>query len=145
MDRHLPKPATVHRRRGAVLALVLVCLMVAMALLVSIAKLAAGGRRMVQAEAQQVQAAWLAESGLQRAAAQLAADPDYQGETWSLPAELLPGTRPAAVKIEVQPVPAQPDQRLVRVQADYPDDPQHRARHTKQALVQVSRRIGEEP
>ena len=108
-------------------------------------KLAAAGRRMMRTETWQVQAAWLAESGLERAAARLAADADYQGETWALSAEQLAGPEGAAVKIEVKPIAEQPGQRLVRVQADYPGDSQHRARHSKQAVVQVSQSEGEEP
>ena len=80
-----------------------------------------------------------------RAAARLAADPGYQGETWNVPAEQLAGSDAAVVNIEVQPAGEQPDLRLVSVRADYPDHPRHRARQTKRALVQLPTRKGANP
>lgn len=124
------------RRRGAVLVMVLVCMMVALVILTSLVKLAAAGRRMTDRQAWQVQATWLAESGLERAAWRLAADANYKGETWTLSADQMAAADAAVVRIEVETIPEQPNRRLVRVRADYPDHPQHRARQTKQAVVQ---------
>jgi Tfp pilus assembly protein PilV len=117
--------------------MVLVCAMVALAILVSLVKLAVAERRLVDQEAWRVQAAWLAEAGLERAAWRLAADADYAGETWSLSPEQLAATDSAVVRIRVEAVPQHPNRRLVRVQADYPDHPQHRARESKQAAVEL--------
>jgi Tfp pilus assembly protein PilV len=126
------------RRQGAVLVLVIVCVVVALVLLLSIAKLAAAGRRMTDQQSWQLQATWLAESGLERAAWRLAADADYTGETWTLSADQLADDDSAVVAIQVEPLPEQPNRRLVRVQADYPDHPQHRARQSTQAVVQLA-------
>lgn len=126
------------RRRGAVLVMVLVCMMVALAILVSLVKLAAAGRRMVDEQSWQVQAVWLAESGLERAAWRLATDADYTGETWTLSADQLAAADAAVVTIQVETIREQPNGRLVRVQADYPDHPQHRARESKQAVVRLA-------
>ena len=118
--------------------MVLVCMMVALVILTSLVTLAAAGRRMTDRQAWQVQATWLAESGLERAAWRLAADADYTGETWTLSAGQMAAADAAVVRIEVETIPEQPNRRLVRVRADYPDHPQHRARQTKQAVVQLA-------
>jgi Tfp pilus assembly protein PilV len=109
--------------------------MVAGVVLSSMLGTAAAHRRALRTELWRVQAQWLAESGLERAAWRLAADPQYTGEVWKLPAEQLDGTAAAAVRIEVETVSDQPNRRLVRAQADYPDDPHDRARQTKEAVV----------
>jgi len=115
----------------------IVCIAVASVIFLSILRLSVAERTRVEVEAWQVQAAWLAESALERAAARLADDPDYEGETWSLSAEDL-GTRDgAAVTIRAETIPEQKQRRLIRVEADYPDHPQHRARHSKQIVVEV--------
>jgi Tfp pilus assembly protein PilV len=125
------------RRRGAVLLVALVVIIVAAAVFVSVLKLSVAERRRVQTEAWQVQAAWLAESGMERAAAQLAADPLYRGETWSLSADHLGAAHGAVVRIEVDTVQDQEQRRLVHCEADYPDHPQQRARHSKQVMMDV--------
>jgi len=130
-------------RRAAVLIVTLVCVAVASSMLVSLAKNAVAGRRMMQNESRRLQAIWLAESALERAVWRLAADADYQGETWILSAEQLAGPRRGVVKIEIQTIPEQPDHRLVRVQADYPDHPQHRVRQHKEARVSLAQPTGE--
>jgi len=124
-------------RRGAALVVVFVCLAVLSILFTSLLRLAVAQRGALEGHAWQVQAAWLAESALERAAWRLAADADYPGENWRLPAEAIGGRHAAAVTIEVLDVAERPDCRLVRVRADYPDHPQHRSRERKQVLVQL--------
>ena len=130
-------PGKRRRRQGVVLVVVIVCVMVAAVVFTSIVKLAAAQRRMIDRQSWQMQATWLAESGLERAAWRLAADPNYPGETWTLPADQLAGTDGAVVKINVETIPELPNRRLVRIRADYPDHPQHRSRQSKQAVVQL--------
>jgi Tfp pilus assembly protein PilV len=125
------------RRRGVVLLVAVVCIAVASVIFVSLLQLSAAERRRVEAEAWQVQAAWLAESAVERAVARLAADPNYQGETWSLSPGELGTPHNAVVIVQVETIPEQKQRRLIRVQADYPDHPQHRARHSKQITVEV--------
>jgi Tfp pilus assembly protein PilV len=122
------------RRRGAALLVVIVVLAVASAVIVSVVKLAAAQRQQLRTAQWRMQAGWLAESALDRAAARLAADAAYQGETWRVPAEELDHAA-AAVTIHVEAVAGQPGRRLVRVQADYPDDPHGRARQGREAIV----------
>jgi len=130
---------SVRGRRGAVLLVAIVCIAVASVIFLSLLRLSVAERRRVETEAWQVQAAWLAESGIERAAARLAADPEYQGETWALPADLLGGRYDAVVKIRVETIPDDEPRRLVHVEADYPDDPQNRARRSKQVVMEVER------
>jgi len=126
-------------RRGAILILVLVCLAVATALIVGAVRLAAVSHRAAKTEGWNLQAAWLAESGLERAAARLAANPGYQGETWNVPRAHLDGRHGGTVVIEVlRPDADQPRRRSVRIRADFPDDPDFRVRHSKQVLMNLS-------
>jgi Tfp pilus assembly protein PilV len=129
-------------RRGAVLVVVLVCLAVAAAMFVVLVKLAATGRQSMQTQCWRMQAQWLAESGLERAAARLAADAKYTNETWTISAEELGGDAAGVVRIRAEAVADRPNRRLVSVEADYPDDPQHRVRCNKQIVVDVHRTIG---
>ena len=122
-------------RRGALLIVAIVCVGLTAVVLVMLTQLAVAERRALRTNAWQVQAAWLVESGLERAAARLAGDPEYQGENWTIAADLLPDNQPAVVRIQVEPSAQQAGQCLVRVEADYPDHPQHRARQSKQVVL----------
>jgi hypothetical protein len=122
-------------RRGVVLVVVLVCLMVAAALFVLVVKQAASEHQVIDADYRGLQAAWLAEAGVERAAARLVAQADYAGETWTIPAAELAADEGAVVRIEVKTIAGRPEQRSVRVEADYPDTPNHRRRQVKQIVV----------
>lgn len=136
-------PAGLHRkpgrapRRAAAVVVAIVCLVVASVIFLTLVRTMIAQRDSVEAAAWRIQAAWLAESGLERAAAQLAADAAYRGETWTIPAEELDSHNAAVVRIEVQPVSESPNARQVRVQADFPNHPEHRARQTKETVVYV--------
>lgn len=130
-------PASGAGRRGAALIVALVAIAVATVVFMSTLRLAVAEREALQVEAWRAQAAWLVESGLERAAAKLAADPQYQGETWRVAGAALGGKLGAAVQIDVQPLPDQPERRSVHVRADYPDHPQRRARQSKQVVIEV--------
>ncbi len=118
-----------------VLVAVLACVGLAGVLMLSVARLAAARRADVRACGEALQARWLAESALDRAAARLAAEPGYTGETWTVAAEALGGEDGGSVRIEVLAVAGQPTQRRVRVEADYPDDPSIRVRISKEIIV----------
>jgi hypothetical protein len=121
-----------------VLLIVLVSLIVAMAVLVSVARLAVAERKAWQNDVWQIQADWLAESGLERAAARLRHDPSYRGERWTIPAALLGGRCGGAVKLRVDAIPGRPAQRRVRAEADYPDDPRRRARRSRETILAIA-------
>jgi type II secretory pathway component PulK len=109
------------RRRGVALVLVLACLFVVALVGMALLRSAANQYRQLRLERQRLQAFWLAESGVLRAAARLNGPTDYSGETWNIPAAELDGDSAGSVRIEVQMVPDQPKQRLVLVEAHFPD------------------------
>lgn len=143
------------RQRGAILIVVLVCLAVAAAISVTVVRQIAAERQAVQMNYRSVQALWLAEAGLERAAARLAADPKYNGETWAIPAmELVadegkrgqsPSAGTAVVKIQVETIADQPERRSVRVEADYSDAPERRCRQIKQIVVDRDAILARQP
>jgi type II secretory pathway component PulK len=127
-------------RRGAILIVALVCLAVAAVLFVVLAKQAATEHRVSQSRQWAVQAQWLAEAGVERAVARLAADAAYNGETWSISAEQLASPSSAVVRIRTEAIDDQPDRRIIHVEADYPNDLQHRARQIKQITADIVRK-----
>ena len=124
-------------RSAAVLLVALVCVCAASALIITLVQLARTDRDASQTESWRLQAGWLVESGLERAAAALASDGGYTGQTWRIPADELGGKDGAVVKITVERPPEQPGRRRVHVRADYPDHPRHRARKSKQVIVDL--------
>lgn len=150
-------------RDGMILMIAIVCVAVASMVFMAVLKTAVTERSAIEARHWQEQARWLAESGVERAAARLAADPAYRGETWRIPAEEIDGNDAGVVKVEVseeqegengkgeegekekesQAVSDSHSSPLisrhfsVRVQADFPDDPHHRARYTKQVPMEI--------
>jgi hypothetical protein len=87
-----------------------------------------------------MQADWLAESGLARASARLAAEKGYRGETWEVAPEALGGSA-GVVRIAVDSEdregrPAR-GRFLVRVEADYPRDDVRRARTSKTLTIDL--------
>ena len=132
-------------RRGAILILAMVCVAITMSIMALLVRFALVHHATQKNQHRAAQANWLVCSALDRAAARLAIDPSYTGETWKIPAEEFlaseqtPETAPhgkaALVRIEVKPIADSPDQRTIHVTADYPDDPKHRARRSKQVTV----------
>jgi hypothetical protein len=131
-------------RRGALMIVVLVCLMVLVMLVGALLRRSMFERNQVRDEERRAQAEWLAESGVSLAAARLALDSSYRGETWDVAAQACGGHWPARVSIAVENVKDQPDRRSVKVRADYPVEQPLRARHSKQVVIYLgSRRSGE--
>ena len=122
-------------RRGAVLIVVLVCLALATALFVLVVKQAVAERRTIDRSHNTLQSLWLAEAGIERAAARLATEEDYAGETWIVSGQQLAGSDDAVVRIQVEKIADRPEQRSVRVETDYPNNPEHRCRRVKQILM----------
>jgi hypothetical protein len=116
---------------------VLVCLVVITMIGAGLLRLVGSQRVMIRGEEHALQSEWLAESGIERAVARLAGDPEYRGETWTIPADALGGPLPGLVSIKVGPLNDGRDRRLVTVQADFPGDPERRVRTSKQAIVDL--------
>jgi Tfp pilus assembly protein PilV len=136
------------RRRGLTAVAVLVCLLIVTMISGALLKIGVAHRDFVRGQERKLQAEWLAQSGLDRALARLAAQPDYTGETWKLaPRDLglsepdSDSSGPAAlvhIAVERPENPGTAPRRLIKVQADYPPDAPHRARHSTQILVELS-------
>ena len=90
------------RARGAILVVIIVCFVVAATLFVLLARSAVAERRAAETRYWSLQAQWLGEAALERAAARLATDPKYDGETWTVPAEEFAGNQGGVVKIGVE-------------------------------------------
>ena len=119
------------------LIVVLIGMAVATTIFLSVLKLIAVQRQSVELQTRQIQAGWLAESAVQRAAARLSAEANYRGETWNISAQDIGGRDGATIAIRVDDVPGKPDRRTVHVEADYPDDPYQRARQVREVIVAV--------
>jgi type II secretory pathway component PulK len=122
------------KRRALVLLFVLVVIALATVRMVALARTMVSARQELQLQGWQLQAGWLAEAGLQRGAARLHDQPDYAGETWKVSADELGGRDGAVVRIDVQRLAGESGRPQVRVVADYPDSPQHRARESREVV-----------
>lgn len=116
-----------HRRGGAILVVALVCLLVVMSIVAGMIKGALRERRQLHQYRDLRQTDLLVEAGADRAAARLAEDPEYRGETWRVPAEEISGNAAGEVTIEVardesvEPTDDEGAPTLrVRVSAEYP-------------------------
>lgn len=105
------------RRRAMLVMTVLACLTLVMLLMVAWLKIAALERGQLRAQQNLMQAEYLATSALSRAAARLAADPNYEGETLSPTAEMLATSTGATVTIRVEAVEDDPLARRVSATA----------------------------
>ncbi len=132
-------------RGGLTTVAVLICLVVILLISGVLLKIGVAHRDRVRALERSLQAEWLAQAGLDRAVARLASSAGYTGENWVLaPRDLglseasggAPG-KAALVSIKVEKPPGAPERRLIKVQADFPPDPPHRARHSAQMLVEL--------
>lgn len=103
-----PRRAVRRARRGFLLMSVLVCLALAMTLLAVQTRTLLRERALLASQQQALQSEYLANAGLARAKAQLAADPAYRGETWQLDAQQLGGRGTASVVISVTKQPGEP-------------------------------------
>lgn len=132
-------PANVRtsRRPAMVSVVVLIALIVVAIACAALLKVALARRDAVRIEERRLQAAWLAESGLERASARLASQADYPGETWTIPTEDLGGRGTGSILIRVEKPPGHPERRTVHVQADYPANATIRSRESREMTVTI--------
>ncbi|MFM9962125.1 MAG: hypothetical protein ACKV2Q_12970 [Planctomycetaceae bacterium] len=115
-------------RSGIALMVVLVALAIVTSIGMTLVRLALMHHRQAEHETSVAQTRWLAESALDRTAAQLKADPKFSGSTWSIPATDLNGRHAAQITIEVRPIENAPQAREVTVIANYPTNAPQRSR-----------------
>lgn len=127
-------------RRGAIIIGVMVIITISMTMLVSWLRTAAAERRQIAQLERRAQASWLAESGLERAAARLAGDATYTGETWKPELTKSASSATGQVVIQVTTVAGQNDHRRVTARATLGSDPLTVAQRTKEATVRVQTR-----
>ena len=129
------------KRRGVVIVPVLVCFVLIMLICAALVQLVFAERGINRQEERRLQAEWLAEAGLDRAAARLSRARDYTGESWEIPAKELGGHDAARVNIAVETPKGQTGHRRVTVRADYPLAAERRARRRRTLVID----LGPEP
>jgi hypothetical protein len=107
-------------------------------------KTAALERRQLRSQQRRLQAELLADAGLERAAAQLIANPEYTGETWQIGADELAGSGSAVVTIRVEPSKENKGIRKVNSATEYSLAGEARVRRSKHTTIEMPTR-GESP
>ncbi|WP_417390653.1 hypothetical protein [Gimesia sp.] len=122
-------------RQGAVLVIVMVCLLLISLVMASLLKSTLMQRRQMLKEQLQVQADWLVESALERAARQRLSNPEYQGEVWQIDAEEL-GTRYAgSAEIELKSETDGAQRISIQARVKYPESQTFVITRTKKILL----------
>ncbi len=114
-------PSKTPTRTGAILAMVLACMLVASMLGLALIETVLVHHRQMHVVGRQQQSFWLAEAGIQRAVRGLSDSPDYQGEKWEIAADVLGSPRAAVVAIEVGKPAASAETREIRVEVHFPE------------------------
>jgi Tfp pilus assembly protein PilV len=94
--------------------------------------------RQTRQTAIQVQAQWLADAAVERAAARLSADPKYAGESWKidLPSSSSAAESHGSVEIKIERGDSEKSMRIV-VHANYPDDSRRRVSAQRAVSVPI--------
>jgi type II secretory pathway component PulK len=134
-------------RRGSALVIGMVALVVLAMIEGVLLQRGLAHRRQLVAVERRLQAEWLGQAGLDRAAAALAKDPSYKGEIWEVPSEELNGRDAARVRLVVQPDTARGGRRRVRIEVDDPREEPVRARWKGEQLIDAGPRAdgGQQP
>jgi hypothetical protein len=125
-------------RRGVVLIMALVCLVLVAALGGTLVRWAAMEHKLLRAKEDESQARWLAEAAVERTAAQLAQDADYAGDTWNISATELPSAQSARVVIRVKHIEDDVRRRSIEVDVEYPFESDSPVRIHKAVTFQLS-------
>jgi type II secretory pathway component PulK len=133
-DRQSVNWSHANSRRGAVLIVAMVCLLISSLILGVLLHIGMLHYRQQRAEQERTQAAWLAESAIERAADRLAADRNYAGEAWQLSSTEIGGAFEGKVQITVA---AEADNRVITVAALYPSNSSPFAKVSKQVTLRV--------
>ena len=131
------KPDRANPRQGAALIFAMIALLLASVIGAALLKTALTQRRQARREQNRAQSEWLAESGAERAAALLARNAGYKGETWNVAATELGGHLSGRVVITVTPVPSDSNKRRINVTADFPADTPQRSRTSQTIEVDL--------
>jgi len=125
------------RRSGMMVAMALVCVLVVAVLGTALLRALLLQHRLSLREQHQIQALWLAESAVHRAAARLAGSADYEGETWKIERQAFGDRWSGSAVINVEQVEADERIRRIIVEAQYPDDVKRRVVQRREVLVRL--------
>jgi hypothetical protein len=126
---------TTHRR-GAILAVALVTLLVVGLLAGLVLQRSLSAHRQLRLHGLQLQAEALAEAAVARGIAMRRADAEYTGETWQVSQENLPEKGAATIRVEAAA--DKPGHIQITVEARYPDDSLQRARVERTYLLPLA-------
>jgi type II secretory pathway component PulK len=127
-------------RRGGVLLIGLVILVVIMIIEGVLIRASVSRRQQFARDELRVQAEWLVQSGLSRARARLAQSDAYTGESWAVSSDDLNGRDAASVRVDVETPQARPDERHVRITVDLPTEGLRRTRDEQRFLIHTGRK-----
>jgi hypothetical protein len=128
--RKPPRLPAARQRSGVAAIIIIAVLAMTMAFAGVWARRIVMERRAARRAEEQQQARWLAEAGVRRAAARLAADPAYVGETWLIDAADIDRPSSAEIEIVVEPGDSATAPATLVAKARYPRD-EPRVRSTK--------------
>jgi hypothetical protein len=137
MRRLPPSSNRCATRSGVAALLVLICLSFATVVATLLIQAALAERTYAKRIELIDQTDWLVESGIDRAAAQIARSPAYEGETWPVSLPSLDRTLNAVVRIEAKRT-AESQTRLVRVTAEIRGEGKTQFESHKEVRVSVS-------
>ena len=122
--------------RGVVLAVLIIVLVIVAVLAVGLVQMIVTQHRLQAVHYRHLQTVELARGGVERGAAQLARSPDYEGETWTIPAEALGENDIAVVVIDVTQVDGSDDLRRVSSAATWGTG-RDMLRHTDELVIDI--------
>ncbi len=129
---------TVHsRRRGAGLIVALTTLLVVMLMTGTIVQALVSEIRQTRRNASELQAHWLADAALARAAAQIRADVAYSGETWQV-AIADDESDVGVAEIRVERLSDEPTSVRLLIETRYPDHPTRRITTQRSFLIPMT-------
>ena len=133
-------------RRGVAIIAVIALYAVAITMIGAWIQTALSHQRQARLRHEKVQATWLADAGIRRAAAQLFKDSSYVGEHWLIESDQLGGKHAATVEIRIEAIPPASEldnESAVRVRivatAELPPGTRRHVRHTKSTEVDLKK------
>ena len=118
------------RRRGTILIVALLCLLVIMSLLGTMLLAALQSARQLHAERDLRQCELLLQAGVERALTQLAEQPDYKGQTYDLTAAEIINQGTGRITIAVTPATENTSAQL-QIAAEYPAESEFAVRRSR--------------
>jgi Tfp pilus assembly protein PilX len=131
-------PGADHHRRGTVLIICIVCVLLLSLTAGVLIRAAMLHRDQTRTLGPQSQAEWLAHAAAQVAADRLRADSAWKGETWTTSKEQTGLTEPARIAITVSTVSDRPESRIATITIDFPPDSPQRVRVVQSVEIETA-------